>query len=335
MFGRGSSSTTLYDIKDKVSQIDLALRYFGVKKIPCLICSPLREDNNPSFGFYTRDGVHVYWTDFATKEHGDIYNLLQRLWNCSLREVASKIESDLLNNNSAKPLTQNTKKIVKKVNFSNDTDLQCKVRPWMQHDIDYWGSYGITIDQLKYADVWPISYKIIVKNGVSYPFKADKYAYAYVERKEGRITLKIYQPFNTQGYKWSNKHDKSVVSLWTKIPEKGDKVVICSSLKDALCLWSNTGIPALAVQGEGYDMSETAIRELYRRYNSVYVLFDNDAAGIADAIKFSSKTGFTNIELPQFKEGKDISDLYKAVGKEKFLEIIMPLFNSEWDDLPF
>jgi len=116
------------------------------------------------------------------------------------------------------------------------------------------------------------------------------------------------------------------VSLWTKIPAKGEKVCICSSLKDALCLMSNTGIPSLAIQGEGYPMSQTAINELKRRFKKQYILLDNDLAGKIDAKKLQELTGFINLELPQFEGGKDISDLYKAKGKEQFLKTIKTLF---------
>ena len=176
---------------------------------------------------------------------------------------------------------------------------------------------------------------------VFYVVVADKYAYAYVEHKEGKVTLKIYQPFNKSGYKWSNKHDNSVVSLWTKVPEYGEQICICSSLKDALCLWANTGIPSLAIQGEGYRMSDTAISELKRRYKQVFICLDNDEPGLKDAQKLAEETGFTNVVLPPFKGGKDISDLYKSKGKDEFIKIIKPLFNSsrqennDWNDLPF
>lgn len=138
---------------------------------------------------------------------------------------------------------------------------------------------------------------------------------------------KIYQPFNKNGYKWSNKHDNSVISLWTKVPKEGDKICICSSLKDALCLWANTGIPTLAIQGEGYGMSDTAINELKRRFNKIYICLDNDEAGLKDGVHLANKTGFINVVIPQFKGGKDISDLYKVLGnKEQFKQTILSLF---------
>ena len=96
----------------------------------------------------------------------------------------------------------------------------------------------------------------------------------------------------------------------------------------------------MAIQGEGYKMSDTAISELKRRYKQVFILFDNDEAGLIDGEKLSASTGFTNIVLPKFEGGKDISDAFKILGKEKWLELIIPLFNfyrpqEDWDDLPF
>ena len=35
--------------------------------------------------------------------------------------------------------------------------------------------------------------KIIIKDNISYAFGADKYAYAYVEFKEGKVTLKKFE----------------------------------------------------------------------------------------------------------------------------------------------
>ena len=118
-----------------------------------------------------------------------------------------------------------------------------------------------------------------------------------------------------------------MISLWTKVPEYGDKICICSSLKDALCLWANTGIPALAIQGEGYSISNTAVSELKRRYKEIYILLDNDDAGLQDAVKLSESTGFTNIVLPKKYGEKDLSDLYHSLqDKERFKSIILGLF---------
>lgn len=335
---KGKSSVSLDDILSKVTEADILSYYLGVTKVPTIINSPLRQDRRPSFGLYSSDGVRIFYTDLATKDRGGLFDLLGKMWNCSFKEVLTRVNEDISKFCGGANIHSYTPCAVRSTNSHNkNTDLQCKVRDWRSYDIEYWASYGITLEWLKYAEVYPISHKIVIKDGHRYVFGADKYAYAYVEHKEGKVTLKIYQPKNTKGYKWSNKHDKSVISLWTKIPEYGDKVCICSSLKDALCLWSNLGIPALSIQGEGYNMSNTAVNELKRRYKEIYILLDNDEAGLKDGLSLSESTGFINLVLPKFKEGKDISDAYKVLGKERWLKLIKPLFfpSESEDDLPF
>lgn len=333
-FSKGKKSVSIEEILNKVSESDIAFHYLNIDKIPCFINSPLRKDTKASFGIYTKDKSRIYWTDLATKDRGGIFDLLCLLWGCSLIKVLERIKNDIETkkfSSTNKELNHLGNKIKTISTYSESSDLECKTRDWEPHDIEYWNSYGISLEWLKYADVYPVSHKIIVKGNRRYVFKADKYAYAYVERKEGRVTIKLYQPFNTNGYKWCNKHDSSVIGLWCKVPKKGERIAICSSIKDALCLWSNTGIPSLAIQGEGYNISNTAINELKKRYKSIFIILDNDKAGIEDAIKLSKSTGFTNITLPKFNGGKDISDLYKCVGKEKFIAIVKPLFDIKDD----
>ena len=329
-FGTGKPSVTLEELLNKVSEFDILNHYFGVSGLPVIINSPLRQDRKPSFGLYSSDGKRVHFVDYATRDRGGLWDLLGLYWGASYIQVLTRVWEDLPDFSSTNPVF-NVKTTEYKVLHKQpkSIDLKCKVRPWAKHDIEFWESFGITLEWLEYADIYPISHKIVIKNGQKYVFGADKYAYAYVERKEGNITLKIYQPFNTKGYKWSNRHDRSVISLWTKVPEFGARICICASMKDALCLWANTGIPAIATQGEGYGMSDTAVSELRRRYREVYILLDNDEAGLKDGEKLSESTGFTNLILPDINGAKDVADLYKQLqNKELFKEIILGLFDA-------
>lgn len=329
MISQGRPSVSLEDVHRVATEAQLASRYLGITRIPCLIKSPLRDDKKPSFGLFSPDGNIVTYKDFSTGDRGNIIGLLQKMWGKSFVDTLEKILDDFHTyNNKSIVLTTPLHSQVYVRKGNEDVIMECKTREWRDYDIKYWESYGITLPWLKYANVYPVSHKIIIKNGKRYVFGADKYAYAYVEFKEGRTTLKIYQPYNKSGFKWSSKHDRSVISLWTKVPETGERVCICSSLKDALCLWSNTGIPSLATQGEGYSMSTTAVNELRKRFGKVYIMFDNDKVGAEDAEKLSKTTGFTNILLPKINGAKDISDLYLSLqDKTKFKDIILKLFN--------
>ena len=206
------------------------------------------------------------------------------------------------------------------------TKIEVKVRPWKDYDLEYWASYGITKPWLIHAGVHAISHKIITKKDKvtgetkKYIFPAEKYAYCFCEYKENNLSIKIYQPFSKQ-FKWCSRMDASVISLWTKVPEYGDRIVICSSLKDALCLSANLHIPAIAPQGEAYNLSETAVNELKRRYKKVFICYDTDAPGITDAKKLSEQTGFPYI-VPDLGKCKDISDYFKSLeNKEDFKKL--------------
>lgn len=326
----GRPNIGLSDIMEKVSELDIVNHYFGVYNIPCVINSPLRSDNKPSFSFHSGDGVRIHWTDFATKESGGLFDLLGKFWGESYSDVLAHVWEDLPKIINTNGTISSNRRVVTSKAYRDSIDLECRVRDWEEHDLLYWKSFGISKKWLKYADIYPISHKIIIKNGVRHVFKADKYAYAYVEFKEGKTTLKIYQPFNTKGYKWANRHDRSVISLWTKVPEFGDRICICASMKDALCLWANTNIPSIAIQGEGYGISDTAIGELKRRYRNIYILLDNDEAGLRDGVKLSEETGFTNIVLPRINDAKDISDLYKSLdNKDYFKKLVLDLFKEK------
>lgn len=328
MISQGRPSETIKEILEMTTEAQIASYYLGINTIPVVINSPLRKDTKPSFGIYSPDGIKVNYIDFSNKEGGDIFTLLKKMWNVPLSSVCRRIKEDLTRFNDSVNVNRSIPSMQSLERIKSNSDLRCKVREWRDYDVEYWSSYGVSLEWLKYAEVYPISHKIIIKDGIKYVYGADKYAYAFVERKDNRVTLKIYQPYNKSGHKWSNKHDRSVIGLWTKIPEYGDKVCICSSVKDALCLMSNTMIPSICLQGEGYGMSDTAVSELKRRFKHVYILFDNDNAGRTDAEILAEKTGFTNIVLPNYG-AKDVSDIFKKLqDKEKFKSIILKLFDN-------
>ena len=327
-FSSGKSSVSLDDILSKVTEADILSYYLGVTEVPCIINSPLRQDRRPSFGLYSTNGRRIFYIDLATKDSGGLFDLLGKMWNCGFKEVLSKINEDISKFCGGASIHSYTPCAVRSTNsYNKDTDLQCKVRDWRDYDIEYWASYGITLEWLKYAEVYPISHKIIIKDGHRYVFGADKYAYAYVEHKEGKVTLKIYQPFNKAGYKWSSNIDRSVWSLWTKIPEYGDNLIISSSVKDCLNIMCNFKIPSICLQGEGYLPKPHIMEELKSRYKNIIVFFDNDFTnpnnpGHNDAVKLCKEYNLKMIEIPKEYKSKDPSDLFKKYGRDKYLEIM-------------
>ena len=330
--GKTSSSISKIEIFGKFSEAQVLSTVLPeVTEIPCVISSPLRKDEHPSFCFYMSDSNHVRYIDYANREvNGNLIDFLCEYWHCTFNQVLDKICSLMIKDGRIIIKPKQIKTLTRK-EADSLTKIEVKVRPWRDYDYEYWESYGITKQWLKYAEIYPVSYKIVTKKDAvtgksrRYVFPTDRLAYAYIERKEGRLSIKVYQPYNTKGYKWCSKMDSSIIGLWTKIPEYGDRVIIASSLKDALCLSCNLHIPTLCLQGEGYDMSDTAISELKRRYKKVFICFDTDEAGKIDGEKLARRTGFTNV-VPDLGSQKDISDYYKALEDKAQFKQLEQLF---------
>lgn len=329
VIGKTSSSISKAEVFAKFSETQVLSKVFPqITHIPCRINSPLRVDKHPSFSIYMGSNNHIYYKDFGdSSEKGSLLDLLCKYWNCTFSQCLDKICAIMIDAKCDDLTVRPTIKTLTRKDVSQNTKIQVVVRPWQDYDIEYWKNYGIELKWLKYAKVSPISYKIITKKdpetGKSkrYIFPADKLAYVYQEKKDGKLQIKIYQPKNTKGFKWCSSMDGSVISLWTRVPETGDRIVICSSLKDALCLSCQLGIPAIAPQGEGYNISESACKELRRRYKKVFICFDTDEAGKKDAEALAKKTGFINV-VPDLGKQKDLSDYYKSLkNKEEFKKL--------------
>ena len=225
------------------------------------------------------------------------------------------------------------------------TKIQVAVRTWQDYDYEYWLSYGIEKQWLKWAEIYPISHKIVTKKDKETGkerrciFPAMKHTYVYVERKDGNLQLKIYSPFS-KTHKWCSRMDRSVWSLWTKIPQYGDNLIIGSSTKDCLNISCNLHIPAICMQGEGYLPKPQIMEELKGRYKNIIVFYDNDYTnednpGRTDSVKLAETYSLKRVEIPAKYEAKDPSDLYKKYGKERYMEIMHEILDPVlWKDNP-
>lgn len=339
-FSSGFSDCSLNDLLKKVPEEKILNYYFGITQIPCIISAPYRQDSKPSVGIYVNKNGKIQFTDFGTKDSGGVFDLLMKTWGCNFQKCIDTIVKDfdsLMHNGAEIRKCQvDTSKVVY---HKSSTSIQVKFREWRDYDIEFWETYGISLPWLEFGDIHPISRIFYTKDGITKDCPADKYAYVYIERKDGVPTFKIYQPFS-ETTKWISKHNSSVWDLWTQLPEKGNKLIITSSRKDALCIWENTGIPAISLQGEGYFPKEQVIRELKNRFEQIYVLYDNDyQSEVNNGREFgkiiSDRFYLTQIEIPSEYKAKDPSDLCKKYGRQKVNEVISKLMEDSFWDLPF
>lgn len=283
-----------------------------VKKLPCLIQCPYRIDKKPSLGLQFYQG-RIMYKDFSTNEKGGLLSLIKKITGKSVNDICKDLDNCDANCNSVVKINNNTS-----IQIQNNKQnvIQIRRRDINDNDIYYWQSYGVNANILEKYGVYPIDYYWVNQ----YRFKSDKLAYAYRVVINSKVYYKIYQPYS-QNHKWTNNYPKDTISLEKYISKTDKPIIICSSVKDALCLKCNISVDVCALQGEGYNIPQLFLDKYKNR--KIFILFDNDKAGINYSKTLSQKTNIPYIEIPQFDEkGKDISDLYKIKGKEIFTTIM-------------
>ena len=340
MIGKANIQVDIDSLLSKVSEVNLVCMYLPqVKEIPSVINSPLRKDEHPSFRVYSPDGSRIRWYDYVTGESGGILDLLTGIWGCTLSDALVRIQKDLPKGSGSLSVSPSLGRHLHMHSADSSCIIRTTMRRWEQKDFAYWASYGVPERWLRHADIFPISHIFIIsETGYIRTIVADPYAYTFIERKDGKCTEKVYQPFNKQGMKWRSGHDSSVWDLWTKLPPQGEKVIITSSRKDALCIWANSGIPSVSLQSEAINVKPSVMEELKGRFKQVFVLFDNDLNreknyGRIDGQKLSEQFNIKQIEIPDVYMCKDISDLYHKYGQGTVVKVIRQLcFEEKMDN---
>lgn len=307
-----------------VSGTELARLYLGADRLPCRMDSPLRNDDHRQSFSIRESGGKVFWKDFGTGDGGDIIGLVARLWSVSRTDAVRRIWEDTSGGRvTARPAASRPAR-----ESHPGSSLSVRTRPWRKEDADWWGQFGIGLDMCGWCDVHPASTAFLrwtedgVEKGRSFPL--DRLAYAYFSWKDGRQYIKLYQPLSKK-MKWLSKAGDGVWDLWRQAfwwasHVSRDSLVITSSRKDAMCLWSALKVPAVSMQGEGYIPDPADMEELRRTFRTVRLWYDNDCGrpdgrnpGQEDAARLTGLYPWlSNILIPDSYGCKDPSDLVKA-----------------------
>jgi hypothetical protein len=308
----------------QVCDVEIYNFYLGREVgIQSAISSPFREDKKPSFGFFIGISGEVCWKDFV-KGSGDCLDFVKELFGLNFNEALVKVvqdfgledEFDFVPLNI--PKTHNEKIQVDRMSsvkrLSEFRKIDIRRRKSQLYDIEFWLSFGVTKESLIKYNVTPIEYYFINGNII----KTDKYAYAFIEYKDGVETYKIYQPFNDT-YKWINNHNDSVWQGWTQLPAKGETLIITKSLKDVMSISEVLKLPTVALQSESVLPKKNVIEELHRRFEDIYILYDNDFDkeknwGEIYSKKLAQEFNFYHIQIQTKRDCKDFSDLVKKYG---------------------
>ena len=313
-------------ILGKVTEYDIFVYYCpSFRKLGKKFSSELREDKSPTVSIIPYNGKLLY-KDFGNPDHTfNCFSYIQHKYNCSFVEALRIIDCDFkLGLSSVAPGTQFTMGTMayRQNNSPKYTKpkviIKKKNRLWSADDARFWKKYFVSKKVLRSFDVEPISHLWV--NGVRFTCKSITYAFKFNSR------YKIYSPYDDKN-KWLSNTKKTDVQGYNQLPNKGERLIITSSLKDVMCL-SGAGYHSIAMQSEMQFPEEKLISELKERFQNIEILYDNDFdkatnPGQTMASKICDLYGFKNICIPNSFRSKDPSDLVDKVGNLTELKNIL------------
>ena len=259
------------------------------------------SERTPSMWVFVDKGQYKF-KDFSTGKGGNKIDLVKELFSIDYSKAVFKIGQDY------------NKFITEKGEYSQSTikpEAKYKVdgvmvREWNNYDKKFWLQFNIGYDMLNKYNVTAVEYYHMAKENDRITIK-QPYIYAYWN-KTGEV-YKIYQPRNKK-FKFIKvkPHLQGIDQLEYNEPY----LVICSSLKDAMCLKQfGYNIEVIAPDSENTVIKPYIIENLKKKYKKVVTLFDNDVAGHNAVNKYEQ---LYDIKGTWLDSSKDIADLVKEKG---------------------
>lgn len=287
------------DLPEKLSGQDLQITS---------VFNPLEK--TPSMYIYIDANSNEYkYKDFSTGKQGSKIDIVQALFNLNYSQTLFKITEDY------------NDWIMEGGTFDEDEEFTpaaryqvdyIQKREWNKQDASYWLKFNIGSTVLRQYNVQPIEYYNMVKastDGIKKITINNAMMYGYYNSQGD--CYKIYQPGQKQ-YKFI----KIATHLqgFDQLTYKADYLIVCSSLKDAMCVMSfDFNVEVVAPDSENTLIKPYIIENFKSKYKKVLTLLDNDTAGQDAMDKYKKLHDLTSIVM---RSEKDISDAVLKYGPE-------------------
>ncbi len=315
-----SIKPTKESILEAVDEYTLYCFYTGIDDLalgrvyPC----PYRTDPIPSFSVFkvTIDlGVEYWWKDHGKDEKGNIFKLIQKIEKLdTLQQVFQRINDDFgLGYNL--PGLQKREKISL---FNKPTETIIKIRvanvPLTEAGFNYWKQFEVDRQLLDFYNTTQISWYWSYDEQQA-PFSVHDPTFAY---RTGAY-YQIYSPFAPKIYKFRNDLPENYFFGYLQLSKSGEKLIIDKSCKDVI-FCRRLGYEAVCGKSETTMIPEKKMLEFKERFKEVFIMLDNDAAGIRQTEKYLSLYPWLK---PRFLTGaKDKTDYAKAFGVQAAQEAV-------------
>ncbi len=314
--GNKRKKLTIDSILEKVTEYDIYKHYVGDFTIGKCISSPFREDSRPSFSIGVTKSGRLRHTDFGdTKYSGSCIDFVMQLHNLTFPEALQKVERDLLLSEkkpfcTVVPYSPEELKKVRKI-------IYVVPKKFTQGDLEYWGRYQITEDELKQNHIYSVDRVNI--NGHQIPPEKLRYVYHMGEH------VKIYSPAGDREFKWLSNVPIDFISGVDLTDFQVKSLIITKSKKDEIVLrkvYENV----ISVQNESKEaLSANTVKALKEIFgDNIYLAFDNDKAGKENSQILCEQYGLRPIFVPdEYYPIKDYAELIKYRGLKVLREEVL------------
>ena len=246
------------------------------------------------------------YKDFSTGNYGSKVDIVMEIFNLNYSKSLFKDYNNFIldkGNYSKSEIKQHSKY---KVDFCNE-------RPWNRLDEMFWLSFNVGKSMLEKYNVKALEYYNMSKeddNGLDTLQITSPKLYGFFDKENN--PYKIYQPGHKR-YKFIKI--KAHLQGLDQLEYNEPYLVICSSLKDAMCLKQfGYNLEVVAPDSENTVIKPYIIENLKSKYKKVITLFDNDTAGLSAIDKYKKLYNINGFCLTL---SKDLSDAYKEFGFNK------------------
>lgn len=299
--------------------------YLGIPVKKGLFKSPLRRDNTPTCSFYRDSCGRLIFKDFRGDFYGNFIEVVKYKYGVSYPKALAIIANDFgikqnpelkVNKSCIKEYSNN------KLEKSEESIIKVKIKDFTEKELDWWRSYGITLNTLKKFFVF--SCEIVFLNDQIYSYSSStsfNFGYFYPSKDNNKQYWRIYYPQNRK-YRFISNWNKTMIQGIHMMPKSGEFLVITKSMKDVMLCYE-LGIPAIAPNSENLFITDSQWDNIVIKFKHIFLLYDTDLAGVANSKRIKKKfPKILVLLIPRKYKAKDITDLYKKLGTEKMLNLV-------------
>lgn len=274
-----------------------------------------------------KTGDKLYYRDFTDSKKLDCFDYVQekhgeKSFIHAMERVNVDFNLDLMSK-GLDVVGSNVRPILSDFNIKDVeefvTEIGVRTRKWDLRDKAFWADkYGITSKQLEYYNIHPLEGMFI--NSIYTQCQDIAYGYYFGRLPDGREAWKLYQPYAEKKRKWRGNCPESLLQGFKEMEKEGEVLLITKSLKDVVVL-RKAGYPSFAPQAESVHISHEVMAELKKSFQTIIILYDNDAPGKAAAEAIALDHNLPLFFLPDgTKDASDFVEKYDYDELDLFLE---------------